>query len=231
VTRARELCQQLGETPQLFPVLWRLNLFYHTRGEFQTTHELAEQMMHLAQSLQDRHLLSVAHMGLGGASHWRGELTSARTHFEQAIALYDPQQHPRVTFSSGTADPRVDCLSYAAWTLWGLGYPDQGLERSQEALDLAGGLSHPFSLAYALGCAAQFHRLRREGQIARERAEAVITLSTEQGFPFWLAIGTVVRGWALSKARCKRALPRCVKAKCFFVPHPCWPRLMEKWDR
>ena len=77
-----------------------------------------------------------------------GELTSARTHLEQAIALYDPQQHPRSTVH--TADPRVACLSYAAWILWYLGYPDQALKRSQEALTLAEELSHPFSLAYAL---------------------------------------------------------------------------------
>ena len=116
---------------------------------------------------------------------------------EQAIALYDPQQHPRSTVS--TADPRVNCLSYAAWALWYLGYPDQALKRSQEALALAEGLSHPFSLAYALGVAAVFHLLRREGQLAREQAEAVMTLSTEQGFPFWLAYGTMVRGWALAE--------------------------------
>ena len=42
------------------------------------------------------------------------------------------------------------CLSYAAWTLWHLGYPDQALKRSQEALTLAQELSHPFSLAFAL---------------------------------------------------------------------------------
>jgi predicted ATPase len=62
---------------------------------------------------------------------------------------------------------------------------------------LAEGLSHPFSLAYALGIAAWFHSVRREGQLARERAEAVMTLSTEQGFPYWLAFGTLVRGGAL----------------------------------
>jgi predicted ATPase len=53
-------------------------------------------------------------------------------------------------------------------------------------------------LAYALGCAALFYLLRREGQLAQERAEEVITLATEQGFPYWLASGTRVRGWALA---------------------------------
>jgi predicted ATPase len=196
VTRARALCQHLGETPQLFTVLWRLWAFYFNRGELQTTREQAEQMMRLAQSAQDRYLLSVAHACTGCILYWLGELTSARPHLEQVIALYDPQKHPRSAV--GTADPRVECLSYTALTLLALGYPDQALKRSHEALALAAGLSHPFSLAIALGFAAFFHLLRREEQLARERAETVITLSTEQGFPLWLAFGTMVRGWELA---------------------------------
>jgi class 3 adenylate cyclase/predicted ATPase len=197
VLRARELCQQLGETPQLFPVLLRLYSFYQNRGELQTTREVAEQLIQLAQSVQDRFLLSTAHAALEGTLYWLGELTSARTHLEQAIALYDPQQHPRHT--AGLADPRVQGLYYASVTLWHLGYPDQALKRSHEAVAVAAGLSLPFSLAQALGFAASFHSFRREWQIAREQAEAVMTLSTEQGFPFWLAQGTIVRGMALAE--------------------------------
>jgi len=199
VLRARELCQQVGETPQLFPVLFRLWVFYLMRWgrELQTTRELAEQLMRLAQSTQDRYLLSLAHVALGFTLFWLGELPSARSHLEQVITLYDPQQHPR--FSVGTADLRVDCLSYAAWALWYLGYPDQALQRSQEVVALAEGLSHPFSLAYALGVAALFHLLRQEWPLARERAEAAMTLSTEQGFPFWLAYGRLGWGSALAE--------------------------------
>jgi tetratricopeptide (TPR) repeat protein len=87
----------------------------------------------------------VAHGVLGVTLFWLGEFASSRQHLEQAIALYDPQKHPRTTL--GTADPRVDCLSFAAWTLWYLGYPDQSLKRSHEALALAEELSHPYSLA------------------------------------------------------------------------------------
>ena len=239
VLRARELCQQLGETPQLFPVLLRLWCFIEPGG-IPDAHELAKQMMRLAQSVQDRYFLSVAHVTLGGTLYWLGELTSARPHLEQAIALYDPQKHSRPTVS--TADPRVDSLSYVAWTLWCLGYPDQALKRSQEAVALAAGLSHPFSLAYALGCAALFHLHRREGQIAQERAEAVMTLSTEQGFPSWLALGTIVRGWALAEqgqmeegiAQMQQGLAdfRAMGAELArLVSLPCWPKRMAKWDK
>ena len=46
---------------------------------------------------------------------------------------------------------------------------------------------------------AWLHQLRREGQAAHERAAAVIALATEQGFPFWGAWGTILRGWALAE--------------------------------
>jgi class 3 adenylate cyclase/predicted ATPase len=197
VTRARALCQQLGGTPQLFPVLLRLFVFYVNRRELQTARELAEQLLRLAQSAHDSYLLSVAHMPLGCTLYLAGELRSARPLLEQAIVLYDPKKHPRSTL--GAADHRVNCLSYAALTLWSLGYPDQALKRSQEALTLAEGLAHPYSLAYALAFAAMFDLLRREGQLARERAEAVMTLSTKQGLPQFLAFGTFAHGGALAE--------------------------------
>jgi class 3 adenylate cyclase/predicted ATPase len=195
-TRARELYQRLGETPQLFPVLFRLFVFYFNRAELHTARELAEQLMRLAQSAHDPYLLSLAHMPLGCVSYWLGELVSARTHFEQAIALYDPQQHTRSAVAM-YYDPRWLCRSYASLALWGLGYSDRGRKRSSEAVALAEGLSHPLTLAETLFFAAKFHSLCREEQGAQERAEAAITLATEQGFPYFFTTGRVVQGWVL----------------------------------
>jgi predicted ATPase len=93
----------------------------------------------------------------------------------------------------------VACLACAAWTLWFLGYPDQALQRVHDALNLAQELAHPLSVALALQFAAGLHQYRRESQAARERAEVKITLSREQGFPYWLATGIILRGWALAE--------------------------------
>jgi predicted ATPase len=125
-----------------------------------------------------------------------GELASAQEHLEQGIALYNPQKHRSRAFLQ---DPGVVCLSYAVFALWHLGYPDQALKRSHEALTLAQELSHPYSLGFALNWVATLHQLRRDGQLTQERAESVIVLSTEQGFPRWLAIGTILRGWVLTE--------------------------------
>jgi predicted ATPase len=195
-TRARELCQQVGETPQLFPVLNGLWSFYIVGAELQTGTELAEQLLRLAQSVQDPALLLQAHWAMGVTLLSIGEFVSAREHFEQGIALYDPQQHRSHAFLYGFG-PGVGCLRYAAWELWLLGYPDQALQRSHEAVTLAQEMSHPFSLVFALHFAVVFHQLRREGQAAQARAEAVILLSTEQGFVLPLALGIIMRGWSL----------------------------------
>jgi predicted ATPase len=197
-TRARELCRRVGETSLLFPELPGLWKFYLVRAELQTVRELGEQLLILAQRVQDPVLLLEAHCALGNASFWLGEVASARAHSEQSIALYDPQQHRSLAFLYGD-DPGVLCLSYAAGALWSLGYPEQALKRSHEALTLAQELSHPSSLAFALSWAAMLHQYRWEGQAAQERVEATIALSTEQGFPYWLTFGTILRGWVLAE--------------------------------
>ncbi len=196
--RSRELCQQMGETPQLFSVLRGLWAFYNVRAEYETARELGEQCLTLAQRVQDPALLVEAHYALGNTLFLLGEFASVLEHLEQGIAVCDPQQHRFRTFLYGQ-DPRVGCLSYAAAVLWCLGYSDQALKRSHEALALAHELSHPFSLAFALLLAAIFHQRRREWRGTQERVEADITLSTEQGFQYLLASGTIWRGWALAE--------------------------------
>ena len=93
----------------------------------------------------------------------------------------------------------MSCLSYTALILWFLGHPDQALEKTREALTLIQELFHPYSQTLALNLAALLHKFRREEQATQEQAEAVMTLSTEQGFPLWSAQGAIQRGWALTE--------------------------------
>ncbi len=187
--------QSLKSQDQPLVVLMGLSRVYVVRGELQTGRELAEHLMHLAQNVQDPALLLEAHEVLGWPLLWLGEVASAHKHVEQSIALYNPQQHRSYAFRYWH-DPGMACRSIAAWTLWFLGYPDQALQRSREALTLARELSHPFSLAAALSFAGLLHQLRREEQITQERAEAAMSLSMEAEFPVWVAVAATLCGWA-----------------------------------
>jgi class 3 adenylate cyclase/predicted ATPase len=196
-TRARALCQRLGDIPEIFPVLFGLWGFYEVQGDLRAARELAEQLLTLAQGQHDPALLLQGHRALGDTLCWLGEFVQARAHLEQGIALYNPQRHRAHALLYGH-DPGMGCRVYAALVLWVLGYPDQALQRSQEALSLAQELTHPFSLAFALTFTAWLHGLRWEWPAAQERAETLMALAREQGFAQWLAVGLMQWGRTLA---------------------------------
>jgi predicted ATPase len=197
-TRARALCEQVGEPPQLFRVLWGLWRVYNTRGEDQTTQALGEQLLSLAQRLHDPDLLLEAHHALWATLFFGGQLAAARPHLEQGLRLYEPQRHRVHAALYSGHDPGVCCRMLAAPPLWLLGYPDQAVASIQEALALAQQLAHPLSLTMALHFAAMLHHLRREAPLTQARAEAARAIATEQGFPQQLAQATPLQGWALA---------------------------------
>jgi predicted ATPase len=167
------------------------------RAALDTARELGEQLLSLAQHVQDPALLLEAHLALGTTLFFGGEFVPARAHLEQGMALYEPQQHRSHTLLYGQ-DPGGMSLAFAAWTLWHLGYPAQALQRIQEALSLAQELSHPYSLAFALALGARLYQLRREGPAAQAQAEASIRLCADQGFAQFLSQGMILREWALA---------------------------------
>jgi predicted ATPase len=195
--RARELCQQVNDPAQLFPVVRGLWNRYLMRAEHQQARELGEQLLSLAQSLHDPASLVEAHRVLGTVLWNRGELPLAHEHLERGIALYEPHQHRTLAFRYG-ADPGVVCRFYAAVVLWSRGYPQQARRRMEESLTLAQELSHPHSLAFVLVFAAILHRLCGEVQDAYARADAATLLAAEQGIAQWFAGGTILRGWAVA---------------------------------
>jgi predicted ATPase len=195
--RARALCQQVGDTAHLGPVLFGLWGFYKVRDDLQTAREVAEELLTLGQRRDDPALRLQGHRALGDSLISLGEFVAGLTHVEQGIALYDAQRHRAHAFLYGQ-DPGAGCLSYAAQALWVLGYPDQALQRSQASLTLAHGLSHPFSLAHTLFFVVTVHAWRREWDVAQTHAEALLALATEMGFAQYVARGTYLRGWALA---------------------------------
>jgi len=129
-TCAQHLCTHLDNPEQLFPVLRGRWNYYHVRAEYQTAYALGEQLLTLAQQVQDAAMVVAAHRALGSTLLFTGEPAAAHMHFAQGIARYDPQQHRTAVFLYGD-DAGVVCHALDAWALWYLGYPDQGLAQSQ----------------------------------------------------------------------------------------------------
>ncbi|MBM4259145.1 MAG: hypothetical protein FJ147_25005 [Deltaproteobacteria bacterium] len=197
-THARTLCQRVGDTPQLFQVLRGTLLFYLVRGQTQPALEIAEQLLQRVERQSDSGPQMLGHYLMGMALFQRGVPQEAVHHFEQAVCLYDRQQHQQLAQLYGI-DIGVAARSFLAWPLWYLGYPERALAHGHQALSLAQELNHPFSLVFAHCWLAWLHQLRQEPQAAQEQGNAGATLASQQRFALYAAWSTVTQGWALTQ--------------------------------
>jgi len=193
--KARRLCEQLGDTPELVPVLFGLWRYYITRPRPRAAAEIGESLLRLANDANDPALSVIACYTLGFSRYQMGELLQARQLQEDGISRYSPEQRHAPVFRFAQ-DLGVGCRSYSALSLCLLGFPDQALARGQDALAMAHELSHPFSVGFA-GCWLAFvAQFRRDARMVREKSEAALALASEQGFPVWVAAATTMHGWA-----------------------------------
>ena len=197
-TRAWELCQQTRDTSWVFAVLWGLSQVYIVRADLTKHREVGAQFLSLAEQRSDAILLAVAHWLTGVNLFHVGEFATGLAHLEQAYARYDPQHHHTYVTQFGV-DVGVFALSYISHALWGLGYPDQAVQRSREALALAQEVHHPFSIALAQDYAAMLQQFHREQHTANTHAEIALTVCTEQGFAYYLAWATIIQGWVVAE--------------------------------
>jgi predicted ATPase/class 3 adenylate cyclase len=194
--RARELCRELGDTPQLFPVLYGQSVFHFQRGEVSAAHGVARELLRLAQERGDAAAQVTGHRMIGSATSQLGRFAESRDHFEAALALYDPARD-RSSAIVYAIDSRVMCTSWLSHLLLLLGRPNQALARDAEVPAYVRELGHANTAAVALAWGCIFRQLMRDRQNARVQADAVVELATEQGFPLYRAAGMVVRGWTL----------------------------------
>ena len=189
--RSEMLCRRLGESPEIFTVMFSLWSFNYSSGNLGLARTTAEKLLSLAESTQQDMAIAGANSSLGSTLTWLGEFQPARVHMEKAIAIYDtdmrfylPSPHAAV----------IPSRSHISWTLFILGYSDQAKARIQEATVLARQLARPFSLAFALTYSASMGHLLRDMTGMRENCEALIALAIEKEFPHWLAAGQVSLG-------------------------------------
>jgi predicted ATPase/DNA-binding SARP family transcriptional activator len=197
--RARELCERTGDSKQLAPALWGLCSFYQVRGRHTTAYEMAQQILVIAEDVEDTDLMLLAHWMLGTTLTHLGEFSSARENLEQALMRYEESPEKKLTYAYGQ-NPAVTCLNYLAINLWVLGYLEAASEKCEQAISVAKGLDHPYSQAFAHGMAALFHAIKKDAGSTLDHSEETLRLAKESNFPFFLALGLVLRGWVRAKS-------------------------------
>jgi class 3 adenylate cyclase/tetratricopeptide (TPR) repeat protein len=196
--QARQLCSQLGDSPQLFRILLGLSGYYLQQEEMPHAIELAQQCLAVAERQQDMGGILAAHGYLCLTWFFHGHPARSHEYCEQTMARYDFEHHHALAFDYGL-DSGVLALAIGAWALWYLGYPEQARKRCEAAVTLARQVGHPYTLAWALNAASWLYWYRQEGQRAYELADEVIAFATQHEFPHWVAMGLQMRGNALAR--------------------------------
>jgi predicted ATPase/class 3 adenylate cyclase len=196
-TRALDLSREVGEIPELFPVLRGLGSLYSYLGEYEKAGQMAQKILNMAERLGDPKMLVDGHLRLGYILAFTGNISLGLEHLEKAIAGYDPDRFGAPPYQLGN-NPGVIGLNVSALILWMVGFPDRAHERAHEAIALARRLSHPYSLAYALFHTGMLHLWRREEKSALECSQAVLDIASEHEFLVWSAVATCLHGAALA---------------------------------
>ncbi|WP_050603747.1 adenylate/guanylate cyclase domain-containing protein [Ruegeria sp. 6PALISEP08] len=193
--RIRDLCNRLGETEQLFPVLNGLYAYHLVRGEYNLAKATAAQLLDLAKLDEETHHTMIAHRAMGAVLLHIGHLEPACDHLKQALSLYDPEQHSRLAYVYGTDHAAItSCfLSVATWLR---GEPDRALDIQLQAVSAAQDLKHAHSLAQSLTYLCMLHLLRRDPEQVYDAVSRLESLAIKHAFPFMSLTANVWRSWA-----------------------------------
>jgi tetratricopeptide (TPR) repeat protein len=205
--RAVDLCKQMGAIPQLVPTLSMLGYYHFIRAEYKSALDIGEKLLQIAEREEDPIMEAIACLLLGGIDEIIGELERGKTRYERGIAAYDPADHIQHLRVYGH-DTGATLHSQLSLMLWRLGYPDQALEKMNEAIESARSFGHPFILLQQLvlsGVWLSYHR--RDFEAIQKHTEEAIAIGDEFNFPFWRSLAEIAWGWALSlKGDCKEGL-------------------------
>jgi len=158
-TRARELCDQLGNPPAVFPVLFGLWTFHCVRARHAGALELGKALVAMAERSGEPEQICEAYMTRGITHYFQGQFALAAADFDRAWAAYEPGEQRTHVLRYGQ-DPGMVIRSYQSWNRWMMGDAEAADADSIEAVELARATRHPFSIAYGLTFAA-WHAMNR----------------------------------------------------------------------
>jgi class 3 adenylate cyclase/tetratricopeptide (TPR) repeat protein len=193
-TRARELCERLGEPPEYYQVMFWLATVSVVRGELSQALEATTPLLNAAET-RDRPALINAIRGQAMILFFLGRIVEAREAVERAVEVFGASEEvDRMAARVAGQDAGVAMLALMSWVLWVLGDVEGAVARIDAALERARTVNHAHTHAYAWYYASVLHAVRGEPTIAQAYAERCLAISEQHGFRQWLGLSRAIRG-------------------------------------
>jgi class 3 adenylate cyclase/predicted ATPase len=194
IENAEALGEPLDDPLLLFSVLWGFWVANYVAFNGDVVRELASELLTLAEKQGASVPLMIAHRSTGLSLLHTGDIPECRSHFDRAIALYDPVEHrPLATRFGG--DIGATIRAWRSVALWILGFPVSAQADAEDALSNARETGHAVTLMYALTHASMTHFCCGNYTTARAEADELVTLASEKGSTMWKAFGVSRQGF------------------------------------
>ena len=193
--RARELCREMGDTPEVLTSLWGLARLTRSRGQLDVSNQLATELFELAEGSDDPGFALAAHETRGLAAFFGGDPVCAEDHLTRAVALSEA-----LPAAPGAGvpvlHPRVSCRAYLGCTTWLLGRDDTPDELLATARELARAGGHPLDEAIALLYSAKLATMRGEVHQTRALCAEVQGVAETTAIGPLAPVGVILDAWA-----------------------------------
>jgi hypothetical protein len=196
-SRAQVLCEQLGETEQLFPILWGLWFHYTNRCQHRRACELADQLLEVGLQQNDEALLLEAYHCQWASRFLVGEPGATLDHAEQGMQLYRAEDHHALSFTYGGHDPGACARDHSENALWLLGYPERAQERSDMAIGLVRELGHLGTLITSTESRLTLSTCQRDHHDVAQQTKTLLELYRVEQTDDMVSWTNAARGWAM----------------------------------
>jgi serine/threonine protein kinase/predicted ATPase len=197
VTRARDICQRIGDIPALTQALWGVFAFYVVGGDLVSSLDVANQLTRIAEQSGRSTDWLLAFTAVGITRMHRGEIEPAHQLFERAIEKHNPTQS-REYRSLFLADPGMFARAESIRTLWLMGRMQDATERAKETLAIAQRIDDPVGLAFTLVFMTFLFQAKKDVAETLSWANSCIGHCNEYGIAQEREWVRVARGWALA---------------------------------
>jgi predicted ATPase len=194
--RARVLCEEAGEEDRLLEVVYGQFICAFNRPRLHDAERHAKEFMEIAQRRGDAAAQLVAHHLAGITAFLFGDLNRARQDLEHCLRSGDADSAQVALYSQGQVPSGA--MTYLAWTLFALGYPDAAhalASRSVEACK--GGPAFPYAMALSNAC----YLRHMCGEVAGVEAilAALLDLAADKGIVVFYETAQLFQGWARAR--------------------------------
>ncbi len=147
--RMAALLKRIPVDVEMFPIFHAISAYYGMRAQYDKVFEVLRGGELIAKRSEKELLIRIVNWGYGFNSLWLGKLEEALSNLNKMVDFYDPDVHSEFRQSYGT-DAGVASRLWSSWALWLLGYPEQALNRGQQAIDLSNAIDDPGNQQFAL---------------------------------------------------------------------------------